>query len=74
MRSLIGNKLIPSARHLVVARLTTMFRGFGTTKSWGIKTTELSEKQLVELRIDPIRLWNELHKTCEWGKGERWGE
>ena len=26
------------------------------------------------LKINPDRLWEDLHYTCQWGTGERWGE
>lgn len=74
MRSLVGNKLVPHARHFTLALHKPTSRGFSTSKFWEIKTTELSGEQLAEFRIDPIRLWSELHKTCKWGIGERWGE
>ena len=34
----------------------------------------MSEKQLAAIKINRERLWRDLHETCEWGKGERWGE
>jgi hypothetical protein len=39
-----------------------------------MKTTEMSEQQLAAVKINRERLWNDLHETSEWGKGERWGE
>lgn len=39
-----------------------------------MKTTDMSEQQLTGVKINRERLWADLHKTCEWGKGERWGE
>ncbi|KAG9229591.1 carboxypeptidase-like protein Ss [Amylocarpus encephaloides] len=39
-----------------------------------IRTTGMSDKELSAIRIDRDRLWKDLHTTCEWGKGERWGE
>jgi len=47
---------------------------FSTTKWRSIRTTEMSEQQLAAVKIDRDRLWRDLHETCEWGKGERWGE
>ena len=34
----------------------------------------LTEAQLGVIQIDRERLWKDLHTTCEFGKGERWGE
>lgn len=49
-------------------------RSFATTSIRQVKIAELSKRQLADIKIDQDRLWAELHKTCEWGKGERWGE
>lgn len=48
-------------------------RTFRTSPCWDIKTTDLSEKELSSIKVNRERLWRELHGTCEWGKGERWG-
>lgn len=50
------------------------YKRFSTTSRRGVKTTEMSREQLAAVRINPGRLWRDLHETCEWGKGERWGE
>jgi hypothetical protein len=34
----------------------------------------MSEEQVAAVKINRERLWSDLHGTCEWGKGERWGE
>ncbi|KAH8687519.1 hypothetical protein BGZ60DRAFT_425408 [Tricladium varicosporioides] len=33
----------------------------------------MSHDQLASIKIDRERLWNNLHETCKWGKGEVWG-
>ncbi|TVY49651.1 N-carbamoyl-L-amino-acid hydrolase [Lachnellula occidentalis] len=49
-------------------------RLFSFTQWRAIRTTEMSEQQLAAVKINRERLWRDLHETCEWGKGERWGE
>ncbi|KAE8452813.1 hypothetical protein EG329_013085 [Mollisiaceae sp. DMI_Dod_QoI] len=33
----------------------------------------MSDEQFSGLKINRERLWKDIHTTCEWGKGERWG-
>ncbi|KAL3427164.1 beta-alanine synthase [Phlyctema vagabunda] len=70
-------------RHLSRARLNpkplitynrSVQRNFTVTPWRYIRTTELSDDQLAQVKINRDRLWSDLHATCEWGKGERWGE
>jgi hypothetical protein len=61
-------------RNASVKLLQRSSRSFATTSIYQIKTTELSKSQLADIKVSKDRLWTELHKTCEWGKGERWGE
>lgn len=37
-------------------------------------TTELSEAQVSALRANKDRLAQDLHHSCQWGSGIRWGE
>lgn len=50
------------------------YRGFSTTISSRIRTIDMSQQDFKDVKIDRERLWSDLHTTCEWGKGERWGE
>ncbi|KAK6583329.1 hypothetical protein PZA11_004405 [Diplocarpon coronariae] len=34
----------------------------------------MSDAQFRNVKIDRERLWSDLHATCEWGRGKRWGE
>ncbi|KAK0107325.1 hypothetical protein ONS95_004019 [Cadophora gregata] len=34
----------------------------------------MTDSQFRNVKINRERLWNDLHGTCEWGTGERWGE
>lgn len=37
-------------------------------------TTQLSEKEVSELKVNKERLAKDLHDSCLWGYGIRWGE
>jgi len=39
-----------------------------------IRTVDMTAEQLAEVKIDRESLWNDLHDTCQWGPGERWGK
>lgn len=34
----------------------------------------MKKDDLNSLRVNQDRLMNDIHTTCEWGKGERWGK
>ncbi|RDW75584.1 hypothetical protein BP5796_06405 [Coleophoma crateriformis] len=55
-------------------KLPSSHRPFTATRSRYVKTTDLSEEQLSGVKINRERLWKDIHHTCEWGKGERWGD
>ncbi len=38
-----------------------------------IRSWELDEFRLKQLKVNQTRLMQELHHTCQWGTGERWG-
>ncbi|KUJ18259.1 amidase [Mollisia scopiformis] len=48
-------------------------RSFSATPWRLLRTTEMTDEQLASVRIDRQRLWKDIHTTCEWGKGEKWG-
>lgn len=37
-------------------------------------TTELSEAEVSALKVDKERLAKDLHHSCQWGYGIRWGK
>lgn len=37
-------------------------------------TTELSEADVAALKVNKDRLAEDLHHSCQWGFGIRWGE
>jgi hypothetical protein len=36
-------------------------------------TTDLSEAQVAGLKVNKERLAEDLHHSCQWGAGIRWG-
>ena len=53
---------------------STAKRSFSTTRQLWLRTKEMNGEQLASLKVDQERLMRELHFTCQWGVGERWGE
>ncbi|TID12865.1 Zn-dependent exopeptidase [Venturia nashicola] len=49
-------------------------RGFSASPSWQLHTRDMSESDMSSLRVDESRLMADLHWTCQWGTGERWGD
>lgn len=54
--------------------ITVKKRAFSGTRAWRLHTKEMDEEQLSSLKVDQKRLVEDLHYTCQWGTGERWGE
>lgn len=55
-------------------KTTTRYRTFSNTALRRVMTADFSKTELGNLKIDRERLWRDLHYTCQWGQGERWGE
>jgi hypothetical protein len=53
---------------------TRYARLFSNSARRSIAVAEMSDKDLGSLKIKQDRLMADIHSTCEWGKGERWGE
>ena len=47
-------------------------RSFSYTTRYALANP--SSSPLSDLKVNQDRLWNDIHHTCQWGKGERWGE
>lgn len=62
--------------HLTISNgcSTRYTRLFSSSISRSIAVAEMSDKDLSSLRVKRDRLMADIHSTCEWGKGERWGE
>ncbi|KAK8437039.1 N-carbamoyl-L-amino acid hydrolase [Phyllosticta citricarpa] len=62
-----------AARPLLVSR--TRRRAFTTTpRPFALRAIEMSEQELRRLNVNGARLMDELHRTCAFGTGQRWGE
>ncbi|KAH9815346.1 N-carbamoyl-L-amino acid hydrolase [Teratosphaeria destructans] len=48
-------------------------RPFHATRRRSIAVLDFTEKNWSDLRIDQDRLMKDIHSTCRWGRGERWG-
>ena len=49
-------------------------RPFSVSRQWRLHTKEMDEELLGSLKVNQSRLMEDIHYTCQWGKGERWGE
>jgi hypothetical protein len=49
-------------------------RAFGSSPRWQIRTKEMNDEHLKDLKVNQARLMEDIHHTCHWGTGERWGE
>lgn len=50
------------------------YRAFSVSWRQAMLSTELSEKEVSSLRANKDRLAKDLHNSCQWGPGIRWGE
>lgn len=50
------------------------YRSFSVSWRQAMLSTELSEKEVSDLRANKDRLAKDLHHSCQWGSGIRWGE
>ncbi|KAH8811807.1 carboxypeptidase-like protein Ss [Xylogone sp. PMI_703] len=57
----------------VASRSKNAYRTFTVHSLSRQRTVDMTEDQIGDLHINRDRLWEELHETCEFGKGERWG-
>ncbi|EAU36578.1 conserved hypothetical protein [Aspergillus terreus NIH2624] len=84
MASAIYSRLQPTAAarlsfrtpKLISKRSTRIqpFRSFSRSLQPAMLTTELSDAQVSALRANKDRLAKDLHESCQWGYGIRWGE
>lgn len=50
------------------------FRPFSASYRQAMLSTELSEADVSALKANKDRLAKDLHHSCQWGYGIRWGE
>lgn len=56
------------------SRAFAIKRFFSDTPRWQLQTKEMDEDALKSLRVNKQRLMDDLHHTCQWGTGKRWGQ
>jgi len=49
-------------------------RQFSISANRHIAVAEMNDNDFKSLKVKKDRLMADIHSTCEWGKGERWGE
>jgi hypothetical protein len=49
-------------------------RSFASSPRWKIRTKEMNDDLLKDLKVNQGRLMEDIHHTCQWGTGERWGQ
>jgi hypothetical protein len=49
-------------------------RQFSVSAQRAIAVAEMTDNDFKSLKVKQDRLMADIHSTCEWGKGERWGE
>jgi len=49
-------------------------RTFFNSPQWQIRTKEMNDDLMKDLKVNQARLMEDIHHTCQWGIGERWGE
>ena len=49
-------------------------RQFSISACRSIAVAEMTDNDFKSLKVKQDRLMADIHSTCEWGKGERWGE
>ncbi|KAE8131675.1 hypothetical protein BDV38DRAFT_263769 [Aspergillus pseudotamarii] len=64
------SKVLPFTRTV----LTQPRRAFSVSLKQAMLTTELSEADVSALRANKDRLAKDLHHSCQWGFGIRWGD
>ncbi|KAH6870273.1 N-carbamoyl-L-amino acid hydrolase [Alternaria rosae] len=49
-------------------------RCFSSSPQWHIRTKEMNDDSMRDLKVNQERLMKDIHDTCQWGIGEPWGE
>lgn len=49
-------------------------RGLSATACKHSQSVEADSQALNQLRVNRARLMNDIHYTCQWGQGQRWGK
>ena len=73
----IANRRYPALRCATLSRARIgqdQTRSFSNSPRWQIRTKEMNDDLLRDLKVNQGRLMEDIHYTCQWGPGERWGE
>ncbi|KAL4977464.1 hypothetical protein BDW66DRAFT_132393 [Aspergillus desertorum] len=77
LRASVASAIEPAFRStsFLPARAPSSYlrRAFSVTLGQAMLTTELTEAEVSALRANKERLAQDLHHTCQWGYGMRWG-
>jgi len=49
-------------------------RSLSRSSQWQLHTKEMNEDMLRSLKVNRQRLMEDIHHTCKWGTGQRWGK
>ena len=52
----------------------TFVRFFSRPSTLQLRTSELTDTQLKDLKANPDSLWNDIHQTANWGTGKSYGD
>ncbi|KIW01126.1 hypothetical protein, variant [Verruconis gallopava] len=53
---------------------SSLRRHFASTRLLQLKLADMAEQDLNALRVREDRLMGDIHYTCQWGTGQRWGD
>ncbi|KAJ4369079.1 hypothetical protein N0V83_006162 [Neocucurbitaria cava] len=73
----IANRRYPALRCATLSRARIgqdHIRSFASSPRWQIRTKEMNDDLLKDLKVNQGRLMEDIHYTCQWGTGERWGD
>ncbi|KAF2263449.1 N-carbamoyl-L-amino acid hydrolase [Lojkania enalia] len=48
-------------------------RSFSASSRWQLHTKEMNDEILASLKVNQSRLMEDIHYTCQWGMGKKWG-
>ncbi|KAF2463491.1 amidase [Lindgomyces ingoldianus] len=59
---------------LAPLRTGASWRAFSASSRWQLHTKEMHEELLSSLKVNQSRLMEDIHYTCQWGTGQKWGK
>jgi hypothetical protein len=70
----VANRRYPALTPRGILLGCEQHRSLSCTPRWQIRTKEMNDELIRDLRVNQGRLMEVIHHTCQWGTGERWGE